>query len=310
MSRLQLQGVQSKYLTGLSHEFGAAVHWVLCNDSVAGNHLIELCGGLVRPKRGHLLLDDASVTPRRYAEVGTLPVRVAFPQVPVERLMNLALQQKGSNQTAGQLLGEWGLNSLAAQMAGSLDALSARRVALLLALATPRPKLLALHDVFELGLSQDRLHTHLMSASEQGAVVLVTAERSEVDGYCVSSSALAGTFVWLLQPGRLVTPQQLPDTRGDHTTHSLFVVCNDARALTEQLSRDPRVNSLHMDERANPHRVEMTGSAVNVLADAVADAVLQRNIEVRHMSSHGLPLLGASPIPPNPSSPITGAPSA
>jgi ABC-type taurine transport system ATPase subunit len=299
MSRLQLREVQSQHLNGLSHEFGAAIHGVLCNDSAAANHLIELCTGIARPKRGQLLLDDVAVSPRRHSEVGALPVAVAFPHLPVARLMNLALQQKGAPQTAQQLLSDWDLGSLAQQVAGTLDALSARRIALLLALATPKPKLLALHEVFNLGLSRERLQARLTTASKQGAVVLLTAERRELDGGDFNTSAFADASVLLLQPGRLVAPEQLPKTQHERTTPTLFVVCSDARALTEQLSRDPRINSLRLDERSNPHRVEMTGSATNELAAAVADAALQRNIDIRHISPH-FPTLGAPAAQPQP----------
>ncbi|HEX2882492.1 MAG TPA: hypothetical protein VHO25_23385 [Polyangiaceae bacterium] len=293
MSRLQLREVQSQHLNGLSHEFGAAVHGVLCNDSAAANHLIELCTGIARPKRGQLLLDDVAVSPGRYCEVGALPVAVAFPQMKVARLMNLALQQKGAQQTAQQLLGDWDLGSLAQQVAGALDTLSARRIALLLALATPKPKLLALHDVFNLGLSRERLDARLLSASKQGAVVLLTAERRELDGSDFSMSAVADASVLLLQPGRLIAPEQFPKTQHERATRTLFVVCSDARALTEQLSRDPRISSLHLDERTSPHRVEMTGSATDELAAAVADAALQRNIDIRHIGPH-FPTLGTT----------------
>jgi hypothetical protein len=294
MSRLHLQAVQSKHLQGLNHEFGAGVHWVLCNDAAEANHLIELCAGIVRPKRGRLLLDDAGVSLRRYREFGALPAAVAFPQLPVERLMNLALQQKGADQTALQLLSEWDLGSLAPQMASALDDVSARRVALLLALATPRPKLLALHDVFNLGLSREHLLAQLTTACEQGSVVLLTAQRREFDSSEVRTRVFPDASVSLLQPGRLVAATQLPETQHPRTNHALFVVCSDARALTEQLSRDSRISSLHLDERTTPPRVEMTGPVASEVAAAVADAAIQRNIDIRHISPNLPALSGAT----------------
>lgn len=300
MSRLQLRQVHSKYLSGLSHEFSAGPHWVLCSDTSTATDLTLLCAGMTRAKRGQVLLDDAPVSALRYPDFGVLPAMVTFPQLRVERLVTLALQLKDSTQTAQQLLNDWDLGDLAPQLAGALDLTSARRIALLLALATPSPKLLALHDVFGLGLSRERLLTRLAACTEQGAVVLLTADRREIDGIDVANSGLANASVWVLQPSRLIPPDQLAKPQHDRTVNTLFILCSDARALSEQLSRDPRISSLRLDERTSAPLVEVTGTSEDDLANAVADAALQCNIDIRHMTPSLSPLLDLTPIQPQP----------
>lgn len=300
MSRLQLRQVHSKYLSGLSHEFGAGPHWVLCSDTATAADLIALCAGTIRAKRGQVLLDDVPVSALQYRDFGVLPAMLTFPQLRVDRLMNLALQLKGATQTAQQLLDDWDLGDLGSQLAGSLDLTSARRMALLLALATPSPKLLALHDVFCLGLSRERLLTRLAACTDQGAVVLLTADRRAIDDIDVANGGFAGASVWVLQPSRLIPPDQLAKPQHDHTTNTLFILCSDARGLSEQLSRDPRIRSLRLDERSSAPLVEITGMSADNLANAVTDAALQRNIDIRHMTASLSPQLDLTSIRPQP----------
>lgn len=295
MTQLQLRNLQAHYLNGLNHTFEAGAHWVFCGDSAAASELTELCSGLTRPKRGRVLLNEQPVASRSHPEIGVMPPTVALPHVPVARLMDLTLQLRGATQSAQQLLSEWELSELGSRFAATLDALSARRVALLLALAIPKPKLLALHGVFQLGLPRDRVLTSLTRAAANEAVVLLTADRSELDGTNVSSLGLAGASAWLLQPSRLVAPDQLPQAHDTATTHTLSIMCSDARALSEVLSRDPRISALRLDERTTPHRVEVSGASAATLASAVTDAALQRNVDIRDITPDWSPLFGTSP---------------
>jgi hypothetical protein len=147
-----------------------------------------------------------------------------------------------------------------------------------------------LHDVFQLGLPRDRLLSSLARTVASEAVVLLTADRSELDGTDISSLGLTGASVWLLQPSRLVAPGQLPQARQETTTHALAIVCSDARALGEELSRDPRISALRLDERTTPHRLEVSGTSAETLASAVADAALRRNVDVRDITPNWSPL--------------------
>jgi hypothetical protein len=291
MSNLQLRDVHFRQLVGLSHELAAGPHWISCNDAAAATDLIELCGGLAHPRRGQVLLDETPVAVRPASDFAILPPTVAFPHLRVDRMMNLALRLKGSTQSAEQLLAAWDLSDLAGRVAGALDTLSSRRIALLLALATPNPKLLALHDVLGLGLSRERLQQRLLAASAAGAVVLLTADRSELTDAHLPPGGLADASVWVLQPGRLVRPERLPDPHPDGSLCTLYVVCSNARALSEELSRDTRISSLRLDERMHPSRIEVMGSSSNALAKAVADAALQRDIDIRQLAPSLSPIL-------------------
>ncbi|HTM44697.1 MAG TPA: hypothetical protein VL137_07060 [Polyangiaceae bacterium] len=281
MSNLSFSTVQSGPLLDCTVSLHPGVHWLLGNEPAAAASVIDLASGLSRPRRGTVTLNDVTLhRAASPAELGTLPARVHLPRVTVESLLERVLRLKQSDQDPAGLLAQWDLLEWTKRPCQHLSIREARVIALLIALATPRTKLLSLFEPFVLGLSPHKIEHHLHTAAATGAVVLIAAPSVSPHSSCTLNSA----SVLMLKNGRVLSASDAKISSDKVPLVALRIVSAQARTLAEGLSTDACVSGLTIDEPSSPHLLEVSGPDAAALANAVAQAALRTNAEISQMT--------------------------
>jgi ABC-type thiamine transport system ATPase subunit len=272
VSHLYLANVFAPGLLGASLELDAGLHVVVGNREDGGAALVALVAGLLRPKRGTLLIDggDPLRSPELRGRVGVLLAeeppssgRSVLAQVAE------ALSLRGDPAKAENVLSAAGLDALASRRPNALSSAERRALALALATSLAQPSALALHEpLANIAHCQRRKIIETLNAlAARGAVVLcVTASPRD-------AAALGGSTV-LLDRGRFVRRPGLPLaeelTPGAGLTLSLRT--SDPRKLAAALSAEPAVSAVVLDEQAHPGQLRASGADPERLALAVASA--------------------------------------
>jgi hypothetical protein len=280
-SALVLQEVEAGALR-LQCSLDVGLHCLLDSDPQQAALVVDLLSGALRPRRGSILLGGRAVG----HGVASLPARVTLPRVAVGQLLGCVIAARSLQCTAGQLLESWQRPSWWDRRGDELDANEQRALALMLALAPAReaPRLLALYEPFNLGLSHEAIARALHSAERAGAVVLLVTPSARA----LDRPPLQFASRLQLQDARLVpwAPAASAQGAGDPLLGPAHVVvqCADARRLAASLSLSPAVTTLRFDESANSAWLELYGSDLHALAVAVNEAAVQTDSAISLLS--------------------------
>ncbi|MBI4706080.1 MAG: hypothetical protein HY744_33720 [Deltaproteobacteria bacterium] len=187
-------------LHGLSASWGPGVHAVLGTPEDGTLALFQIVTGELRPRSGSVRVAgrDPARSPGLRRRIGSLQPTAELPDGPsVAAVVELAQRARGAR--GGGVLEPYGLGALARRRPPSLSLGETRAVELVLALATPDPLLLALHEPLgEMEIAdRDMVRRRLRDLARGGTVVLVTTSAS-------ADAASLCDRVHLLRAGRLV----------------------------------------------------------------------------------------------------------
>jgi hypothetical protein len=201
------------------------------------------------------------------------------------------LAARGDERGAAAVLEEAGLAAWSRRRTVDLDATEARAVALVLALAHRRARLLALHDPFRVGsgLGADFVRDALRRHSGSGAVVLVTlADPEPLRAFSAQRLELRGGFLGSARPGLGLFQGSL----------ALQTRTPDPQRLVKALADEPAAAGVRWDQHAAPGIVVVLGSDLEALATAVAHAAARAGVVIEAVVPATMPVPLAAPAPP------------
>ncbi len=288
-------------LTGASIALGPGVHAFLGTPEDGTLALADLVTGARAPLRGRVTVAgrDPARTPYLRARIGVLP---AEPRLLAARTVRdavrLALRARGeTGDRFDAILDPLGLSHLQARVPRSLAFAEQRAVELALAVSTPAPMLLALHEpLADVAMPRlDLLPLRLREAAAAGACVLLTTS-SPAD-----ARALADHVV-LLHKGVIAREARggAGLVLGDDVTLRVWIEPraagaspgSGARALVAALALRPEVRAVSWRETAGePSVVEVRGDHAEACALAVIESALATGVEIEALIEEA-PALG------------------
>lgn len=284
-------------ITELSMAIGQGIHVVLGAPEDGTLALLDVVTGVRPPLRGKVSINgsDPMETPSVRARLGALAAEPHLPPAPsVGASIRLALRARGEvGHRFDAVLDPLGLSALHARSVRKLSFAEARAVELALALTTPAPLVIALHEplsdvaVPNLHLIQERLR-ELASAricvlctTSSPADALALADRVHVlhrgflvrevggDGRGLGYGGLAELIAWIAAPSAEAD-------RGLHATSG-----EAARALAAAISRASGVRGVSWEEgRPFASRVRVQGDSAEACADALIDAAAETGVTI------------------------------
>lgn len=290
-------------VTDLSLSLGPGIHAILGAPEDGTLALVDVVTGARPPLRGKVSVGghDPATTPSIRARLGTL---AALPQLPpassVGASIRLALRARGEvGHRFDAVLDPLGLSALHARRVRSLSFAEARAVDLALALTTPAPLAIALHEplsevaMVNLHLIQRRLRelasarTCVLVTTSSPADALALADRVHVlhRGFLVREVSGEGRG---LGPGGVVELTAWIAAPPAGADRSLAAGREAARVLAAALSRAPNVRGVSWEE-AQPGAglaarfaslVRVRGDTAEACADALIDAAAETGVAI------------------------------
>lgn len=270
-------------LNGISFSLTAGVFAFVGAPEDGTIALVDVLSGVRAPLRGHVQV--VGVSPERSSRLrsrmGVLSPEPSLPSArSVTDLVTAALVARGQTQPrAADVLGSLGLDYLASRRPQSLSFAETRAVELALALSTPSPILVVLHEplvdvaINLLGVVRERIQ----QLARDGACVVVTTS-SPADARSVSDD------IFLLHRGSVIrdvsiasavapnVPMLVAWVRPSDSSHGIAPI----RRLAQALADKPEVSSVAWtDADVQPSRsaeLRLSGSDLDACALALADA--------------------------------------
>jgi ABC-2 type transport system ATP-binding protein len=277
-------------LTGASIALGPGVHAFLGTPEDGTLALVDLVTGARAPVRGRVRVSgqDPARTSFVRARIGALAAEPRLPDASTVRAaVRLAMRARGeTGDLFDAVLDPLGLSPLQARDPRSLSFAETRAVELALALSTPAPVLLLLHEpLAEVALPRlELVPRRLREVARSGACVIVTTS-SPADARSLAD------HVVVLHKGLIAR-----EARGgaglvltDHITLHAWVRTGDggephtpgARELAAALSLRPEVRAVSWSEQTGePSRVDIRGDHAESCALAVIESCLVTGVEI------------------------------
>lgn len=285
---LQLKGVSHGELVQITAAFAPGAHTVLGTERDGTGTLIALCAGLVPPGAGSVLVDG--VAPFRHAAarrtIASLAAEEALPPShTVQRALDLALRARGSAVAASALLEAAGLGRFAKHAPDTLSARERRALALVLALAHPKPRLLALHEPLALvGLVTESFVLEALTRhASTGSIIVCTASRVEDATRLGGATSALDRGIWLDSARARLPLSEV----------TLRVRTPEPRRLAARLSEAPDITAVEW--AGGPELLirgrELLSVASSVVSNARAEAI---RIEALRYDPPGLEALAAA----------------
>ena len=270
MSVLRLEALNHEGLSNVTAAFGPGNHVVVGNERDGTATLIELAAGLVAPRAGRVLLDEAAAwsnaaTRQRIASLRAEETLLPAPDV--TRAVALALRARNDARSAASVLDAAGLARFAKQRVSTLTPHESRAIALSIALSHHEPALLALHEPLgAIGLMDEQCILPALNAfAAAGAVVLCTASRLE-------DAARLGRLASMLEGG-----QWLDSTRALSALRAVTVRVHtpEPRRLAARIAEVSDISGVEWagGQELLVHGSELERVAQSVVANARAEAI-------------------------------------
>jgi ABC-2 type transport system ATP-binding protein len=284
-------------LAGVSLALGAGVHAFLGAPEDGTLALAEVISGARAPLRGTVSVvgRDPAAAPSLRARIGALGAEPGLPPASTVRAaVRLALRARGeTGDRFDAVLDPLGLSPLQARDPRSLSFAELRAVELAIALSTPAPRVLALHEpLADVAMPRlDLLPLRLREAAGGGCAVLITTS-SPADARALADHVLVlhrGLVAREARGGGGLTP-------GAAVTLRAWVRATDrdgARALAAALAVRPEVRAVSWNESppGEPLLVSLSGDDAEPCALALAECVLQSGAEIEALAEDA-PTLG------------------
>ncbi len=277
--------------------FGPGLHVVVGDAAAALSTLVNLVAGTSSPRRGRVLCDGKNphASPEARAGIAALLATETLPMATtVAAAVERVLLARGQAPSPTALLAEQGLEAWARRRPADLDAAERRRVALALALAHPRPAVMALFEPFQANgaASSEPLRAALLGRAAGGAVVLVaTTNPTALRAVPAARLSLQGGTLVPARPEALLAPGLA----------SLRVQSDAPQRLVHALSADESVSGVHWHEGAEPGVVVAFGPELEALAASVARAAETSGASLERLFP------ATAPRPPAPGAPPPAA---
>ena len=276
-------GLARGSLAGVSFDLGPGLHAVLGTPEDGSLALADLITGARAPLRGRVTVTgrDPARTAFVRARIGALAAEPRLPPAPTVRdTVRLAMRARGeTGDRFDAVLDPLGLSPLQARDPRSLSFAEQRAVELALALSTPAPVLLALHEpLTDVALPRlEALQLRLREAAASGACVLITTS-SPADARALADRVLVLHRGIVAREARggggLVLDEGITLKAWVHT---------GARALAQALGDHPEVRAVSWRESPDGALVEVSGDRAESCALALTDAALAAGAEIDAM---------------------------
>jgi ABC-2 type transport system ATP-binding protein len=267
-------------LAGVSLALGPGVHAVLGSPEDGTLALADIASGLAAPTRGNVTVSgrDPARTAFLRARIGVLAPEPRLPAAPsVRDAVRLAMRARGeTGDRFDAVIDPLGLGHLHGRSPRSLSFAEQRAIELALALSTPAPVLLVLHEpLADVAVArQPALHLRLREAAAAGACVLVTTS-SPAD-----ARALADR-IFVLQRGLLAREATGDGLAPAETTTLVAHARSHGRDLAAALAARPEVRGVRFEEHPDGSAsLAIEGASANVLALALTDAAVETGAEI------------------------------
>jgi ABC-type thiamine transport system ATPase subunit len=277
---------------------GSGLTVVAGEGRTALSRLVELAAGIERPNHGTVRLDGADPygNPALRKEIAALLGSERLPlATTVAAAVDRVLATRGDDRRAATVLAEAGLSSWSARKPADLDPTEQRAVALALALAHRRARLLALTDPFRVGsgIAPDFVREALRRHSGSGAVVLVALIDAEpLRSFAAQRLELRGGFLGSARPSLGLFQGSV----------ALQTRTADPQRLVRALADEPAATGVRWDEHAAPGVVVALGTELEALATAVTHAAASAGVVIDALAPATVPV----PITPAPVAPAPG----
>jgi ABC-2 type transport system ATP-binding protein len=276
-------------LAGASLALDAGVHAFLGAPEDGTLALVDVLTGARRPLRGRVAIvgKDPWRTPALRARIGALAVEPRLPDARTVReavaLATRARREQGDRFDA--VAAPLGLVALADRAPRSLAFAEERAVELALALSTPSPVLLVLHEPFAdvAGSSRDLLAARVAEVAASGACVVITTSSPK------DARALADHVV-VLRRGLVAQETKRGAALGaDPTVLRAWIGASDdgegARELCAALALRPEVLGVSFEageaDEGGAGIVDVRGASAEATALALVDAAVEVGVHVQ-----------------------------
>jgi ABC-2 type transport system ATP-binding protein len=284
-------------LSGVTLALGRGVHAFLGAPEDGVLALAELLTGARSPLRGRVTVTgrDPARTPFLRARIGALAAEPRLPAAPTVRgAVRLAMRARGeTGERCDDVLDALGLSRLGAREPHSLAFAERRAVELALALSTPAPVLLALHEpLVDLALPRlELLSVRLREAAAAGACVVLTTS-SPADARTLADHVLVLHKGLVAREARLENGHARAGLMLDEGITLRVLVRSGARQLAAALCARPEVRAVSWQEAADSFAlIELRGDHAEPCALALIEAALTAGVEIEALSE-GAPALG------------------
>ncbi len=268
---LILHGVRVGRGVVLGMRFDPGVHVLWGEPTEGGAELAAVLAGTLVPRRGQVSLfgRDPFADPKARTQIASVledepPLIGRTVREHIERVRALR-----STPPFHELADKapW-LGAFAERTSESLDGRERRLVAAAVALETPAPRLVVIHEPTLLApeVESGRLLERVAAFEDAGAIVM-----------CITSDQRAarqlGGRIWSLS-GRAAPPTE---------TAELLVRAESPRAIAARLAEHPAVSGIHYD-LASPRDLRVRGAEPERLCDAVRGALLAEKCELYELT--------------------------
>jgi len=281
-------------LGGVTIDLGPGAHAFLGAPEDGTLALLDVLTGARAPQRGRLTVSgrDPAHSASLRARIGALPAEPRLPSAPTVRdAVRLAMRARGeSGDRFDAIFDPLGLGPLHGRDPRGLSLAEERAVELALALSTPAPVLVALHEpLADAAVGRPALvASRLRDIAAAGACVVVTTS-SPADALALADR------VFVLHRGLVareaIAGHEAPGPSGAGLTlpapaELVVWVRSGARALAASLSGRPEVHAVAWEEPTagtawpGAAAVRVRGSVAEACALALADAVAETGIEI------------------------------
>lgn len=278
-------------ISAMSATLGQGAHAFLGTPEDGLLALAEVLTGARPPLRGEVRVvgEGPATTPSIRARIGVLAPEPRLPPAPtVGDAVRIALRARGEQgHRIDAVLDPFGLGALHARRPRTLSVAEARAVELSLALTTPAPLLLVLHEpLADIALPEpERVRAHLGDLARAGACIVITTA-SPADAHALANR------VFVLHRGLVVR-----ETTGEGNRLALgearlraFIAPpssaeqGDVRALAAALSAHPELCALSWED-APAHApafasIELAADTLEACANALVSAAIVANATI------------------------------
>lgn len=279
MKGLSVHGLAVAKATRLTFDLDSGSHVLTAKRPAVFEALYPLLLGWERPRRGSVVIDGEEPyrSPLLRARLGAvLPVEVDVPAATGVKEY-LELVQSTRVAAGAKPLEEHHrplLDTLADRPIASLGAAERRRLALYVALNTPDPRLLLLHDPLSaIGSGQEeQLLAALTVRAKQGALLIFTTHDART-----------------VRPFSAQVHELEPDVRqlSAPAERRWLLRLERPRDVAALLARSPLIHSTVIDPR-NPGELRVVGRDDEALSPIIQGAIVQAGSDVMEMSDLGV----------------------
>lgn len=275
MTTLSFERVKADRLGPLQWTLDGGVHSVLGEPADGGAELLSLAAGVLRPRRGRVLLDGVQPyrNPALRARIGSLLASESLTgSGTVAEHLARVLGARASGGDAMSALAPFDLGHWVSRRIETLSPAETRTLALGLALVHTSARLLVLHEPLLAGLPPEQVIRTIEARARAGVLVLVSTSSFR-------DATLLSAHVRVLDRGRLAGAVAPSAGRV-----ALSVAATDPVTLLSALSAETAVTQTSWDHDHGSRRLVLRGNDWADLSTAVVRAARSTGVGLLSMA--------------------------